>query len=96
MRFRQWLRRETHWRNTDEFFTALLFETGAPPTPLTLAYAEGKFVSIIDELNLRPWRNELAAVVNQRTHHSIDPSHVVQEYLKWLYRKQESKAISVR
>ncbi len=95
-RLRRWLRDETHFKNTNEFFTAILFEVGAPPAPITRAMAHGQFVGVVDHLRLTDWRDKLATVMSARTNHSIDPTHAVREYLKWLYQKQESGAISVR
>ena len=102
-RLRHWLRKHTHYRNTNEFFTAILFETGAPPHPITQQIANNEFQSFPQTskswymwMNNKDWRDRVAGVMSARTHHSIDPSYAVQEYLKWLYQKQESGAISVR
>jgi len=98
LRLRFWLRQNTHFKNTHEFFTAILFEGGAPPHPVTQTYissmgrlSEAGFIS-----DMHSWRNRIATIMSERLHHSIDPTFATQEYLKWLLQQQEKNRISVQ
>ena len=96
-RLRRYLRAETHWKNPNEFCLAVLFECGAHPHPITPMYiSQGWFVGKVthDTMNkMHGWRGKVADMMNEKLHHSIDPCHVVQEYLKWLLREQEQGRI---
>ena len=98
-RLRSWLRRETHWRNTDEFFTALLFEVGLPPRWFLNPELGQQldFIPPIEEADnlLWAWRERLRAVVNKRCPHYIDPGHVIERYLMWILEMKEKGLLSV-
>jgi len=91
-RIRRVLRDTTHYKNTTEFFTAVLFECGAPPHPITMRDISNHFPPIENSV----WRTGVGTHMSVRLHHSIDPSFMTQEFLKWLLRQQESNHISRR
>lgn len=90
-RIRRVLRDTTHYKNTEEFFSAILLMTGKPPIPLDRDYLYGSHAYMKpgwDEL-LR-WREAVIGPLNEWTHHSINPSFLMKEYLEWLMKNQES------
>ena len=96
LRLRAWLRANTHWRNTEEFFVAILFESGPPPHPMTAAYISSRGrLALGDWSEMHRWRVEVAGSMHKYLHHRlVDSNHVMQEYFKWLLAKQEKGNIS--
>lgn len=90
-RLRCWLRAYTHWRNLDEFFTAVLFECGPPPYPISDRHL---YYRGVETPEFNRWRDLVADVMNDRLHHRVDPSHTMREYFKWLSTQQDKNRIS--
>lgn len=96
IRLRVWLRQHTHFRNTHEFFVALLFELGPPPHPITDLYiCSLGTLGEHDYTMMNRWRSRVQHALVDKLPSEYDSKHVTREYLKWLLRQQESKSISV-
>ena len=90
-RFRHWLHDNTHYRNSGEFFTGLLFECGPPPHPVNPRHM---YRTMIESPEFHAWRSRVTGSLIDKLPPTMAPAHVVQEYLKWLIRQQENSHIS--
>ena len=97
-RLRRYLRAETHWKNPNEFYLAVLFECGAPPHPIDSTYisSNGRLICNKEKwAEMANWHVKVASMVNEKLYWFNDPAHVVREYLKWLLREQEQGRIRI-
>ncbi len=79
----EWLRVNTGFRNTSEYFATLLLRHGPPPEPYRRSNFGPRMLGINDYTR---WRDRVAIQLNEDLHHSIDPSHVMCEYMEYLSR----------
>ena len=93
-RLRRHLRNETHWKNSREFFIAILFECGPPPYPITRTYitSGGRLLSG-EWVDMVQWRMSVVAMVSKHVPRYFSKSVIVEDYLKWLLHEQEQGRI---
>ena len=81
-RMRYYLRRDTPYRNTDEYFHALLMMTGLPPFRPEQRHVSLNIMSGVPAF--QRWREKTAIILNETLHCSVDPTFAMREYFKWL------------